>query len=472
MGDPVIHGYPNEFSQVLINILLNARDAIEERKVDNPRVTITIDSKDDKAVSIADNAGGIPDEIMDKLFDPYLLRSEMEPFNRPNAQLSLLYVEDEPEIRGLLSGVLARKFPSLELLIAENGKSGLELFKERRPEIILTDIRMPIMDGIQMAREIRGIDSTASIIVISACSETDYLLEAIKMGISRYVLKPIDHKMLFEAINDCIARITHERQSKAQNELIRRMNDELEQRVLERTAELEASNRELEAFCYSVAHDLSTPLRGINGFSNILLEEYSDKLDEDGKSYLVRMGAATVRMGQLINDLLELSRVTRRELHRERVDLSRLAHGIVEGLREREPARRTEFIVAENLEDEGDPILIRLALENLLGNAWKYTSKEPSPRIEFGSKICNGEMVYFVRDNGIGFDMAYVNKLFIPFQRLHGIDEFDGTGVGLASVQRIISRHGGKIWAEGELKKGATFYFTVRCLGSGRNTAI
>jgi len=396
----------------------------------------------------------------------------MEPFNRPDAQLSLLYVEDESEIRELLSGVLVRKFPAVEIHTAENGMAGLELFKELSPDIILTDIRMPVMDGIQMAREIRGVNSTASIIVISACSETDYLLEAIKMGISRYVLKPIDHKMLFEAVNDCIARITHERQSKAQNELIRRMNDELEQRVLERTAELEASNRELEAFCYSVAHDLSTPLRGINGFSNILLEEYSDRLDEDGKSYLVRMGSATVRMGQLINDLLELSRVTRRELHRERVDLSHLVHGIVDELREHEPDRQAEFIIAENLEDEGDPILIRLALENLLGNAWKYTSKEPTPKIEFGSRTCNGETVYFVRDNGIGFDMAYVHKLFIPFQRLHGIDEFGGTGVGLASVQRIISRHGGKIWAEGEPKKGATFYFTVRCLGSGRNTAI
>lgn len=391
----------------------------------------------------------------------------MEPLQSADFRLSLLYVEDEPEIRELLRGVLVRKFPHMEIHTAENGMAGLELFRERRPDIILTDIRMPVLDGIQMARGIREENSTASIIVISACSETDYLLEAIKMGISRYVLKPINHKLLFEAIDDCATRIIRERQVKAQNELIRRLNEELEQRVVDRTAELEASNRELQAFCYSVAHDLSTPLRGINGFSGILLEEYSAKLDEDAKNYLMRIGAAAARMGQLINDLLELSRVTRRELHREKIDLSLLARGIVKELRKQDPDRQAEFIIAEKLEGEGDPILVRLALENLLGNAWKYTAKVTSPKIEFGTCSSNGETVYFVRDNGIGFDMAYVHKLFIPFQRLHGIDEYGGTGVGLAAVQRIIARHGGKIWAEGEPGNGATFYFTVRCPGSG-----
>ncbi|MRR07979.1 MAG: response regulator, partial [Deltaproteobacteria bacterium] len=377
----------------------------------------------------------------------------------------LLYVEDEPEIRELLRDVLVRKYPKLDIYTAENGLAGLELFREHRPDIVLTDIRMPVMDGIQMSRGIREEDSAASIIIISACSETDYLLEAIKMGISRYVLKPINHKMLIEAINDCAARIIHERQVKAQNELIRRLNDELEQRVADRTVELEASNRELQAFCYSVAHDLSTPLRGINGYSNILLEEYSDKLDEAGKGYLVRMGAAAERMGQLINDLLELSRVTRRELHREKIDLSLLVNGIAKNLRQKDPDRKTEFIITPKLQDEGDPILVRLALENLLGNAWKYTARVPCPRIEFGTCISKGETVYFVRDNGIGFDMAYVHKLFIPFQKLHGINEYGGTGVGLASVQRIIARHGGKIWAEGEPGHGATFYFTVKSPG-------
>uniref|UniRef100_A0A831UEW9 histidine kinase n=1 Tax=Geobacter metallireducens TaxID=28232 RepID=A0A831UEW9_GEOME len=377
-------------------------------------------------------------------------------------RLSLLYVEDEPEVRKLLCTVLTRKFPDQEIHVAENGMAGLELFRELRPDIVLTDIRMPVMDGIQMSRQIRAEDPTASIVVISASSETDYLLEAIRMGISRYVLKPVDHRMLLEAVDDCVVRISHERQVKAQNELIRRLNSELERRVADRTAELEASNRELEAFCYSVAHDLSTPLRGIHGFSTILLEEYAGKLDDAAKGYLVRIGGAAARMGQLINDLLELSRVTRRELHRETIDLSHLVHGIARELRRRDPGRQGEFIIAEQLQDEGDPILIRLALENLLGNAWKYTAGVSRPCIEFGSSIANGERVYYVRDNGIGFDMAYAHKLFLPFQRLHGIDEYEGTGVGLASVQRIISRHGGKIWAEGEVGSGATFYFTIR----------
>lgn len=391
----------------------------------------------------------------------------MEPLQYPDFRLSLLYVEDETEIRDLLKGVLIRKFPNIDIHVAENGMAGLEIFRERRPDIVLTDIRMPLMDGIQMSRAIREENPSANIIVISACSETDYLLEAIKMGVSRYVLKPINHKMLFEAIADCVAGIVYERQVKAQNELIRRMNDELEQRVADRTAELQASNRELQAFCYLVAHDLSTPLRGINGFSAILLEEYADRLDEAGRRYLERMGAAADRMGQLINDLLELSRVTRRELHREKVDLSRLVESIIDDLRQKAPDRETEVIIAQNLEEEGDPILIRLAMENLLGNACKYTARVPSPRIEFGSCMVNGETVYYVRDNGIGFDMAYVHKLFIPFQRLHGIDEYGGTGIGLAAVQRIITRHGGKIWAEGEPGKGATFYFTVRCPAAG-----
>lgn len=385
----------------------------------------------------------------------------------PDFRLSLLYVEDEPEIRELLRSVLVRKFPNVDIQTAENGMAGLDLFREQRPDIILTDIRMPVMDGIQMTRRILEEDPAVSVIIISACSETDYLLEAIKMGINRYVLKPINHKLLFEAIDDCAARIVHGRQVKAQNELIRRLNEELEQRVADRTAELEASNRELQAFCYSVAHDLSTPLRGINGYSNILLEEYSDRLDDEGKSYIERMGAAAERMGQLINDLLELSRVTRRELHREKIDLSHLAHRIVSDLRQHDPDRQAEVIIAENIMDEGDPILIRLALENLLGNAWKYTARVSSPRIEFGTCIVNGETVCFVSDNGIGFDMAYVHKLFIPFQRLHGMGEYGGTGVGLAAVQRIISRHGGMIWAEGEPGKGATFYFTLRRPAAG-----
>ncbi len=230
--------------------------------------------------------------------------------------------------------------------------------------------------------------------------------------------------------------------------------------------ELEVTNRELETFSYSVSHDLRAPLRGIDGFSQILLEDYADELDEDGKEYLGRVRAASQRMGHLIDGLLGLSRVTRGAMSRERVNLSSLAKEVSEGLREANPEREVEFSAQKGLEAQGDPRLVRAVLENLISNAWKFTEKEPGARVEFGvdeELSHRGRVpVYYVRDNGAGFDMAYVDKLFGAFQRLHGTNEFEGTGIGLATVQRIIHRHGGRIWAEGEVDRGATFYFTLR----------
>jgi PAS domain S-box-containing protein len=244
-------------------------------------------------------------------------------------------------------------------------------------------------------------------------------------------------------------------------ELLRGLNEELEQRVAERTAQLEAANRELEAFSYSVSHDLRAPLRGIDGFSQALLEDYADRLDEHGLDYLRRVRAATQRMSRLIDDLLGLSRITRGELRRETVDLSGLARSVVEQLREAHPERRVEFHVAGGLTAQGDARLLRIALENLLANASKFSSKNAGAVIEFGVMRDDGGDVYFVRDNGAGFDMQYASKLFGAFQRLHDVREFEGTGIGLATVQRIVRRHGGRVWAEGEPGRGATFYFTL-----------
>ena len=230
--------------------------------------------------------------------------------------------------------------------------------------------------------------------------------------------------------------------------------------------ELEATNRELEAFSYSVSHDLRAPLRSIDGFSQILLEDYADEFDEDGKDYLSRVRAASQRMGRLIDDLLGLSRVTRGAMNRERVNLSDLAEEVAEGLREATPGRAVEFSAQKGLKVWGDPRLLRVALVNLIGNAWKFTEKEPEAHIEFGvdeELSTRGRVpVYYVRHNGAGFDMNYVDKLFGAFQRLHGSDEFEGTGIGLATVQRVVHRHGGRIWADGEVGRGATFYFTLR----------
>jgi PAS domain S-box-containing protein len=230
----------------------------------------------------------------------------------------------------------------------------------------------------------------------------------------------------------------------------------------ESQVKLEAANKELEAFAYSVSHDLRAPLRGIDGFSQALLEDYADKLDEEGQRYLQRVRAASQRMAELIDDLLALSRLTRSEMRREPVNLSLLARTIAAELRKSEPERRVEFNIAEGLVVMADAHLMRVALENLLSNAWKYTAKHPSARIEVGLLAqVDGKATYFVRDDGAGFDMAYADKLFGAFQRLHTPAEFAGNGIGLATVQRIIHRHSGQVWAEGAVEQGATFYFTL-----------
>ncbi len=243
---------------------------------------------------------------------------------------------------------------------------------------------------------------------------------------------------------------------------VRRLHAELEQRVVQRTAQLEATNKELEAFSYSVSHDLRAPLRSIDGFSQALLEDYADRLDEEGRLFLQRIREASQRMGQLIDDLLKLSRLMRSALDYQPVDLSALVESIATDLQRGEPARPAEFVIAAGQTVLADPRLLRVALENLLGNAWKFTAKQPAARIEFGvGQGPDGAPAYFVRDNGAGFNMAYVGKLFGAFQRLHTPQEFPGTGIGLATVQRIIHQHGGRVWAEGETGQGATFYFTL-----------
>lgn len=244
-------------------------------------------------------------------------------------------------------------------------------------------------------------------------------------------------------------------------EEIRTLTAELEEGVARRTAQLEAANRELDAFAYSVSHDLRAPLRAMSGFSHLLLEYYSDKLDDQGRHFLQRMDQVSQRMGKLIDDLLSLSRLARREMQRERVNLSEMARGIAAELKERDPERRVHFVVAERLMAHGDPHLLGVVLENLFGNAWKFTARKPEATIEFGATRQKGKRVYFVRDDGIGFDMTYAEKIFQAFQRLNPTNEFEGSGIGLATVERIIHRHGGRVWAEGEVGKGAAFFFTL-----------
>jgi PAS domain S-box-containing protein len=234
-----------------------------------------------------------------------------------------------------------------------------------------------------------------------------------------------------------------------------------EEALRQYTAELEVSNKELEAFSYSVSHDLRAPLRSLDGFSQAVIEQYADKLDDTGKDYLMRVRGAAQRMNQITEDMLQLSRVVRSELHRDNVDLSDMASSIVADLKKTQTQRALEFSAVPGIKVIGDESLLRIALSNLLENAWKFTSKLDQARIEFGLIHQDGQEVYFVKDNGAGFDMQYADKLFQPFQRLHSDEEYSGTGIGLAIVQRVIRRHGGRVWAEGEPGKGATFYFTL-----------
>ncbi len=248
---------------------------------------------------------------------------------------------------------------------------------------------------------------------------------------------------------------------RAAREEVIALNATLEQRVAERTQALALANKELESFSYSVSHDLRTPLRAIEGFSSVLMRDHADRIDERGREYLQRVRAATQRMARLIDDLLHLARTMRVEVRRRPVNLSELASSVAKEIAVAHPDRAVRFDIQPDLNAHADPELVRVVLDNLIGNAAKFSAKKPDARVAFGCKPQNGEAVYYVRDNGVGFDMAYSNKLFGAFQRLHSSRDFEGTGIGLANVQRIVARHGGKIWAESQPDHGATFYFTL-----------
>ncbi|MBI1814840.1 MAG: response regulator [Deltaproteobacteria bacterium] len=394
--------------------------------------------------------------------------------NRP---VRVLLIEDDQDdyilTRDLLNEIDGERF-DIEWVPDYEGAHAALVRQEH--DVYLLDYRLGDHSGIEFLREAEALGCQAPVIVLTGQGSRDVDLEAMQAGAAYYLAKArIDAPLLERTIRYAL-------QLRQVEDQVRRLNAELEERVHERTTQLEAANQELEAFSYSVSHDLRAPLRGISGFSKALMEDYAAQLDEQGQHYLKRINAAATRMGDLIADLLSLARVTRTEMTYRAVDLSALAQDILAELRNANPDRRIDLIVAPNITARGDALLLRTVMENLLGNAWKYTGKQPSARIEFGvlnaefgiervgpsasdtlsSELCAlHSPVFFVRDDGAGFDMKYAARLFGAFQRLHNSREFEGTGVGLATVQRIVRRHGGRVWAEAAVGRGATFYFTL-----------
>lgn len=375
----------------------------------------------------------------------------------PDIPLSLLYVEDDSDTRELISEILSQRYPELRIIVAENGEMGLKSFMQYRPELVITDINMPDTDGISMAAEIKLINPNVEIIALTAYTNTEHMLKAIEIGISHYVLKPIVIEQIFKVIDRAIALIQSEKALARQNEMVRNLNAEL----VQKSAELAITNQELESFNYTVAHDLRSPMAAIIGYSQVLLNMHASSMDDTAKEYIQVISRETVRMNNIIGALLKFSVQSRKRIEKRWTDLSSMAKEIIHNLMMEEPGRQVDFCIAEGINGYCDPDLMWIVLGNLFGNAWKYSAKKDDVRIEFGVINKEEDIVYFVRDNGVGFDPQEADKLFVPFHRLSGDDDVKGFGIGLATASRIIQRHGGKIWAESEKGEWAAFYFTI-----------
>ncbi|MBT0665313.1 response regulator [Geobacter pelophilus] len=385
----------------------------------------------------------------------------------------VLIVDDRPENLAALDGLLGDL--GIETVRAFSGNEALRLTLKQDFSLVLLDVQMPEMDGFETAELMRSNPKTRHlpiIFVTAGLKELQYQFKGYDAGAVDYLAKPIEPAILRSKVK--VFRDLYQQRMELElhrqhlQELVdqrtaqlRKAAQELEQRVIERTDELQQVNRQLETFAYSVSHDLRAPLRHIDAFSQILMDDYADRLDEEARGVLQRIVAGCNSMGRLIDAILTLSRTARQPLNKISVNMERLARETFTQLKELYEEKDIELSISDYPECQADPILIRQVLENLIGNAMKYSSKAEAPRIELGSSRNNGGTIYYVRDNGVGFDMKYSEKLFAVFQRLHDPKEFEGTGVGLAIAQNIIQRHGGKIWAEAEPGKGATFYFLL-----------
>lgn len=352
----------------------------------------------------------------------------------------VLVIEDNPAMNRFVRDALADRY---RVEAAFDGREGIAKALALRPDLILTDVMMPGLSGDRLVlegRRHRELDETP-IVVLTAKADDDSRVRLLRSGANDYLTKPFSIEELRVRVGNLIGAKLALNTNRTLYKEVQEKNVNLERL----TGELQVANRELEAFNYSASHDLQGPLRIIDGFSQALLEDQHGALDETGRRHLTTIRSMAQRMRLLIHGLLELSRITRSELTYGRVDLTALAKEIVEELRATDPGRSVEAAIQEGLVAEGDEQLLRIALDNLLGNAWKYTARAEPAMIELGAERERDEVRYFVRDNGVGFNMAYADHLFEPFQRLHSDAEFDGTGIGLATVKRIVQRHRGRV---------------------------
>lgn len=432
---------------------------------------------------------------------------------RSRNDINILIAEDSPTQAQHLLHLLEEH--GYKVTVAANGKEALAVMRKQAPSIVISDILMPEMDGFALCKEIKSNKKLKDIpvLLLTSLSTPSDVVQGLQCGADNFIRKPYEGKYLLNRIHQLLTNremqktekirvglkirfqgqeylITSERQQvldllmstfeeavrvndelRAREQDLKTANEELEREIAERkraeaetrklNTELAAANKELEAFSYSVSHDLRAPLRAIDGFSQALLDDNGARLDAEGRDSLQRVRAAAQHMGMLIDDLLSLSRATREEMNMGAVDLSAIAQRIAKELRQAEPDRLVEFVIEPGLAANGDARLLGVALDNLLRNAWKFTRERSLARIEFGINRDSDKPTYFVRDNGAGFGMEYADKLFQPFQRMHSSAEFEGTGIGLAIVRRVVRRHGGEAWAAAQKDKGATFYLTL-----------
>ncbi|SMH46651.1 response regulator [Azospirillum agricola] len=385
----------------------------------------------------------------------------------------VLAVDDSPSYLQELGARIRQN--GYEVILASSGEEALTLLAAQHVDCVLLDLIMPGISGQDACRRIKNTLAWRDIplIMLTSCEDSDTMVSAFNAGADDYIVKSSDFELIHARLRAQIRRKYFEDENRrVGEELAEKAREAVEARAAQRlaqtraalSAELERANKELEAFSYSVSHDLQAPLRTITAFGDILARDHAATLDADGAYLLGAIRGAAGRMGQLIEDLLRLAKVSRGEIGREPVDLSALVAEIAAGLRERDAGREVVFDIQEGVTAACDRQLVRAALENLLGNAWKYSSRKPRATIAFSAAGPgdDGEAtIYTVRDDGAGFDPTQVDRIFAPFQRLHSATEFEGTGVGLATTQRIIHRHGGRIWAEGAVGEGAAFHFTL-----------